>query len=94
MNELKARIIRQLDNLSDNTLKQVSDFVEFLSWRTIHNGDSSSTNLQDESLDEGWLERDLSNLGEYEAYEWQAGELEQGSAVEISLEQDVVIAEV
>ena len=92
MNELKARIIRQLDNLPDNTLKQVSDFVEFLSWRIIHK-ENSSSNSQDESLDEGWLERDLSNLGEYEAYEWQPEELEQGSAVEISLEQEIIITE-
>ena len=44
-------------------------------------------------LDKEWLETDLSNLGEHDAYEWQAGELEQGSAVKIDSEQGIIIVE-
>ena len=52
-----------------------------------------STSDRDEMLDKGWLETDLSNLGKHDAYQWQAGELEQGSAVEIDSEQRIIIAE-
>lgn len=49
----------------------------------------------DDSLDQkediAWLETDLSNLSEYEPYEWRSGELEQGMPVEIDLNKGVII---
>lgn len=32
-------------------------------------------------LDRTWMESDLSRLGEYEPYEWEEGELEEGKPV-------------
>jgi hypothetical protein len=86
MSSLKAKIVKQLDYLPDNALKQVSDFIDFLTWRKTANNE----NL-DREQDLAWLETDLSNLGEYEPYEWEAGELEQGLPVEIDPEKGVVI---
>lgn len=40
-----------------------------------------------------WLETDLSNLSEYESYEWESEELEQGLPVEIDSEKGVLIVE-
>lgn len=64
---LKTKIVKQLDYLPDNALKQVADFIEFLAWR-------NSTNKN--------LKTDLSNLRDYELYEWQSGESEQGTSVD------------
>ncbi|MGK7949276.1 MAG: hypothetical protein AB4368_10865 [Xenococcaceae cyanobacterium] len=86
MSSLKSKIVQQLDYLPENALKQVLDFVEFLNWRKTANSEPNST-LVAENLNEkeniAWLETDLSNLGEYEPYEWQPGEIEQGLPIEI-----------
>lgn len=98
MTNLKEKIVQQLDNLPNNALQQISDFIEFLTWREASNGETGDkpdgmASLRDEMLDNGWLETDLSHLGEHDAYEWQTGELEQGSAVKIDSEQGIMIAE-
>lgn len=85
MSSLKTQIVKQLDCLPEQDLKQVADFIESLTSRNF----DSDTSVQAE--DATWLESDLSNLSEYESYEWQAGELEQGSPVEISLGGEIVI---
>ena len=90
MTNIKDKIVKQLDNVPDNALQQISDFIEFLTWRKASKDETSN---RDEMLDNGWLETDLSNLGEHDAYEWQKGELEQGSAVKIDSEQGIVIVE-
>ena len=86
MSSLKSKIVQKLDYLPENALKQVLDFVEFLNWRKTANSELNST-LVAENLNEkeniAWLETDLSNLGEYEPYEWQPGEIEQGLPIEI-----------
>ncbi len=96
MSSLKAKIVKQLDYLPDDALKQVSVFIDFLTWRKTADlelkSTSSAKNLETKE-DITWLETDLSNLGEYEPYEWQAGELEQGLAVEIAPEKGVLIVE-
>ena len=96
MSFLKAKIVQQLDNLPENALKQVLDYVEFLTWHKTANSRLNST-LVDENLDKAediaWLETDVSNLGEYEPYEWQPGELAQGLPVEIDPEKGVLIIE-
>ena len=90
MKNIKGKIVKQLDNLPDNSLQQISNFIKFLTCREASNSETSD---RDEMLNKTWLETDLSNLGEHDAYEWQAGELEQGSAVEINSEQRIVIFE-
>ncbi|MEY2857635.1 MAG: hypothetical protein RLZZ74_1947 [Cyanobacteriota bacterium] len=96
MSSLKATIVQQLDYLPDNALKQVLDFVEFLNWRKTTNRRIDST-IIDEKLDKeqniAWLEVDLSNLGEYDLYEWQLEELEQGLPIEIDSQKGIVIVE-
>ena len=37
MSSLKTNIVKQLDYLPDNALKQVSDFIDFLAWRNSGN---------------------------------------------------------
>ena len=67
-----------------------------MTWRKTANSRLNST-LVDENLDKAediaWLETDVSNLGEYEPYEWQPGELAQGLPVEIDPEKGVFIIE-
>ena len=53
MKNLKGKIVEQLDNLPDNILQQISDFIEFLTWREASNSETSD---RDEMLDRGWLE--------------------------------------
>ena len=96
MSSIKAKIVQQLDYLPENTLKQVLDFIEFLNWRKTTNVQLNSTSNNENFYTEEditWLETDLSNLGEYEPYEWQPGELEQGLPVEIDLQKGIVIVE-
>jgi hypothetical protein len=96
MSSIKAKIVKQLDYLPQNALKQVLDFVEFLNWRKIANSELDSTSIDknsDREDDIAWLETDLSNLGEYGPYEWQSGELEQGLHIEIDSEKGIVIIE-
>ena len=95
MSSLKAKIVQQLDYLPENALKQVLNFVEFLTWRKTENSGLKSTLAKENSEQEdiAWLETDLSNLGEYEPYEWQPAELEQGLPVEIDPEKGVVIVQ-
>ncbi len=94
MSSLKTKIVKQLDYLPDNALKQVSDFIDFLAWRNSRNAEenhvSNNESLEKEE-DIAWLETDLSNLSEYEPYEWQSGELEQGIPVEIDRDKGVII---
>jgi hypothetical protein len=94
MSSLKAKIVKQLDYLPDNALKQVSDFIEFLTWRKtadVKLQPTSNNEKLDREQDLAWLETDLSNLGEYEPYQWQPGELEQGLPLEIDPAKGVVI---
>jgi hypothetical protein len=96
MSSLKATIVQQLDYLPDNALKQVLDFVEFLNWRKTINRRINSELINDKSDKKenvAWLETDLSNLGEYDLYEWQSEELEQGFPIEIDSQKGIVIVE-
>jgi hypothetical protein len=96
MSSLKATIVQQLDYLPDNALKQVLDFVEFLNWRKKTNRRINSeliTEKSDKEENIAWLETDLSNLGEYDLYEWQSEELEQGLPIEIDSQKGIVIVE-
>ena len=84
VDSLKEKIFEKLERLSEATLAEVLDFVEFLEWRKNKNHDTSvSGNTQDTRTedDTAWLNSDLSNLGSYEPYDWQLGELETGLPV-------------
>ena len=48
--------------------------------------------LSEEQDEIAWLETDLSNLSEYEPYEWDSEELERGLPVKIDSEKGVSIA--
>lgn len=96
MDFLKAKILEKLERLPENAQQQVLDFVEFLEWQK-HNRQESQLSILSQELDEesdtGWLETDLSNLGSYEPYDWQPGELEKGLPVKYIPEMGVVIVE-
>ena len=89
MSSIKEKIVQQLDSLPDNALKQVSDFIDFLTWRKTADADK---NL-DSERDSDWLEKDLSSLGNYEPYEWQAEEIEQGIPIKIDSEKGFIVVE-
>lgn len=83
MDFLKDQINEKLENLPEKALEQVLEFVNFLEWRKSNNNQSllsvNSEKFSEE--DEKWLETDLSNLGSYEPYEWEPGELNEGLPV-------------
>ncbi len=93
MDSLKARIIQQLDLLPTVALEQVFSFIQFLHWKEKPQSQLSSPNTEVlptrncQTDDQQWLEADLTNLGTYEPYDWQPGELEKGSPVEINPDQ-------
>ncbi len=47
MSSLKTKIAKQLDHLPDNTLKQVSDFIDFLAWRSSTNAELNQTSSEE-----------------------------------------------
>jgi hypothetical protein len=80
MDSLKEKILEKLEHLPKNAQQEVLNFVEFLEWRK-ENSQESLLSLVSEESDAGWLETDLSNLGRYEPYDWQPGELDKGLPV-------------
>lgn len=94
MDSIKTRIIQRLDLLPSVALEQVLSFIEFLLWRQkpqyplANTQTTAVSDLQQEDIQ--WLESDLSNLEAYDTYEWQPGELENGTPVEVNLDQGTV----
>lgn len=95
MDFLKDQINEKLENLPENALEQVLEYVTFLEWRKSNNYKSSSSVDSEQLLeeDENWLKTDLSNLGSYEPYEWQPGELNEGLPVKHLPGKGIVIVE-
>lgn len=78
--------------------RSISDWVEHAVRRELEQESSPATDSGDDSdgdsggddeaheaydgEDRGWLESDLSGLGEIEPYEWQEGELEKGAPID------------
>lgn len=95
MDFLKDQINEKLENLPEKALEQVLEFVNFLEWRKSNNNQSllsvNSEKFSEE--DEKWLETDLSNLGSYEPYEWEPGELDEGLPVKHIPGKGIVIVE-
>ena len=83
MNSIRAKILEKLEFLSDTQLIEVLDFVDNLNWRFHNQEKASSPNLEAirDKTDDDWLESDLSNLGSYEPYDWQPGELDEALPV-------------
>ncbi len=93
---LRERIFEKIERLPETTLVEVLDFVEFVEWRKFKNRETRvSESNQDVQLEEdiAWLDSDLSNLGSYEPYDWQPGELEAGLPIKYIPGQGVVIVE-
>lgn len=93
MSSLKAKIVQHLDELPENILQKVFDYIEFLNWRkeNIRIESTSVDEKTDLEQDAAWLETDLSNLGEYEPYEWQEGEPNLGIPIEIDLDRGIIV---
>ncbi|WP_103667739.1 hypothetical protein [Pseudanabaena sp. BC1403] len=72
MNTIKSEIVQRLEIISDDKLREVLSFLNYLVWQT-----ENSRTLEDTD----WLESDLSSLDNYEPYEWQEGELQEGLPV-------------
>jgi hypothetical protein len=95
-NSLKEKILEKLEQLSEAALVEVLGFVEFLEWRKQKNHQTSvsrNTQYTRTEDDTAWLNSDLSNLGSYDPYDWQPGELEAGLPVKYIAGKGVVIVE-
>lgn len=93
MNLIKAKILEKLEILPETELLEVLDFIDFLNWHQNNQEKSTSPNpeaIRDNS-DNNWLESDLSNLGSYEPYHWQSGELEEALPVKYIPGKGIVI---
>ena len=96
MDSLIEKIVEKLQHLPEPALQKIIDFVDFLTWQSI-NRDSPSLSVAGDDLQEehemAWLETDLSNLGSYESYDWQPGEIGEGLPVKYIPGMGLVIVE-
>jgi hypothetical protein len=94
-NSLKEKIFEKLERFPEATLIEILDFLEFIEWRKQKNhGVSVSEDTEMQTADDAaWLNSDLSNLGSYEPYDWQPGELEAGLPVKYVPGQGIIIIE-
>ena len=72
MNTIKSKIVQRLEIIPDDKLQEVLSFLNYLVWQTKNPRTQEDTD---------WLESDLSSLDNYEPYEWQEGELQEGLPV-------------
>lgn len=77
MNTLRNKVVQRLEIIPDDKLPEVLSFLNYLVWQ--------SENFQTQE-DKNWLESDLSGLENYEPYEWQEGELQEGLPVKFIAE--------
>jgi hypothetical protein len=77
MKTLRNQVAQRLAAIPDDKLPEVLNFLNYLVWQ--------SENLQTQE-DKNWLESDLSSLENYETYEWQEGELQEGIPVKFIAE--------
>lgn len=85
MDSLKEKIVEKLESLPEMALQEVLDFLDFVVWRNQTRENSSLSVAGDdlrEEQDAAWLETDLSNLGSYDPYDWEPGEIDEGLPVE------------
>ena len=74
MNTIRNEIAQRLDVIPDDKLREVLNFLNYLVWQT-------ENHRTQEDID--WLESDISGLDNYEPYEWQKGELQEGLPVRL-----------
>ena len=72
MNTIKSEIVQRLEIIPDDKLREVLSFLNYLLQQTENSRTQEDTD---------WLESDLSGLDNYESYEWQEGELQEGLPV-------------
>lgn len=72
MNTIKSEIVQRLEIIPDDKLQEVLSFLNYLVWQTEKSRTQEDTD---------WLESNLSSLDNYEPYEWQEGELQEGLPV-------------
>ncbi|MDP5339101.1 MAG: hypothetical protein NWQ28_11075 [Nodularia sp. (in: cyanobacteria)] len=77
MNTIRSKVVQRLEVIPDDKLPEVLSFLNYLVWQ--------SENLQTQE-DTDWLKSDLSGLENYEPYEWQEGELQEGIPVKFIAE--------
>jgi len=77
MNPLRNEIVQRLDVVPDDKLREILSFLNYLVWQ------NENSRAQE---DKNWLDPDLSSLENYEPYEWQEGELEEGLPVKFIAE--------
>jgi hypothetical protein len=77
MNALRNQIVQRLGIIPDDKLQEVLSFLNYLVWQ------NENPRTQE---DADWLESDLSGLENYEPYEWQEGELQEGLPVKFIAE--------
>jgi len=77
MNTIRNEIAQRLGVIPDHKLREVLNFLNYLLWQT--------ENLHTQE-DTDWLESDLSGLDNYEPYEWQEGELQEGLPIKFIAE--------
>ena len=86
MNTLREKIVSNLKSISDvDLLNKLAVLVETLTQK------DSTVGSYGRAEDKGWLEAELSTLSEYEPYEWQEGELEQGIPIEIGPDGEIML---
>ena len=72
MSAIKNEIVQRLEIIPNDELREVLSFLNYLVWQTENSRTREDTD---------WLESDLSSLDNYESYEWQEGELQEGLPV-------------
>ena len=77
MNAIKNEIAQRLEIIPDDKLREVLSFLNYLVWQT--------ENPQTQE-DQDWLESELSGLDNYEPYEWQQEELQEGQPIKFIAE--------
>ena len=77
MNTIKNEIVQRLETVPDNKLQEVLSFLNYLVWQV--------ENHQNQE-DKDWLDSELSSLDNYEPYEWQEGELQEGRPIKFIAE--------
>ncbi|NKB17354.1 MAG: hypothetical protein HC770_03355 [Pseudanabaena sp. CRU_2_10] len=77
MNAIKNEIVQRLAIIPDDKLREVLSFLNYLVWQ------AENPRTQE---DKDWLESDLSGLDNYETYEWQEEELQEGLPVKFIAE--------
>ena len=77
MNTIRNEIAQRLGIIPDDKLREVLNYLDYLLWQTENPRTQEDTD---------WLESDLSGLDNYEPYEWQEGELQEGLPVKFIAE--------